>query len=82
MEISFYLNARRAAAQGKDDWRYTESWREAECVPRKGELVKVRVTADDGAQVEREMRVAEVCHTGPWSVQVYLVPTYVKVASL
>lgn len=81
MEIAFYLNARRAAAQGQDDWYRNSAWPDAACCPRKGELVKVTVTADDGARVEREMRVVEVCHTGPRNAQVYLAPTYVRVAS-
>jgi hypothetical protein len=79
MEIAFYL--RQVISQG-EKWTRTEGWPTAECVPRKGELVKVTVTANDGALVQREMRVVEVCHTGPRNVQVYLVPTYVKAASL
>jgi hypothetical protein len=79
MEITFYH--RPVVSQGQE-WTRTEGWPTAETVPRKGELVKVTVTANDGALVQREMRVIEVCHTGPRNVQVYLVPTYVKVASL
>lgn len=79
MEIAFYL--RQVISQG-EEWTRTEGWPTAEVVPRKGELVKVTVTANDGALVQREMRVVEVCHTGPRNVQVYLVPTCVKAASL
>jgi hypothetical protein len=78
MEIGFYL--RPIIGQG-EEWTRTEGWPSAECIPRKGELVKVTVTANDGARVQREMRVVEVCYTGPRNVQVYLVPTYVRVAS-
>lgn len=88
MEIAFYTN--RAAALHDADWQCAQSWSEAECLPRKGELVKVTVTAGEGefrdvaagSLVEREMRVIEVCHTGPYEVKVYLVPTNVRVASL
>jgi hypothetical protein len=79
MEIAFYL--RPAVIRGKE-WVAAESWPDAEVVPRKGELVKVTAVANDGAQVQREMRVVEVCHADPRNVQVYLVPTYVKVASI
>lgn len=78
MEIAFYL---RQVISQREEWTRTEGWPTAEAIPRKGELVKVTVTANDGALVQREMRVVEVCHTGPRNVQVYLVPTYVKVAS-
>jgi hypothetical protein len=78
VEIAFYL---RPVVSHGEEWIRTEGWPTAEAIPRKGELVRVTVTANDGALVQREMRVVEVCHTGPRNVQVYLVPTYVKVAS-
>jgi hypothetical protein len=80
MEIAFYL--RTVVSQEGGEWTRTVSWPTAEVAPRKGELVKVTVTANDGALVQREMRVVEVCHTSPRNVQVYLVPTNVKVASI
>lgn len=56
--------------EGSSDWPTLTLWMDAERSPNKGELAKV-----DG----REMRVLEVCQTGPIEVDVYLVPTYVKV---
>jgi hypothetical protein len=79
MEIAFYV--RPAVIRGKE-WVTADSWPDGEVVPRKGELVKVTVGATDGAQVQREMRVIEVCHAGPHNAQVWLVPTNVKVTSI
>lgn len=72
MEIVFFIDR---SENSRPDWQPFESWTENEFVPRKGELVKV--TTLDG---EKEMRVVEICRTGPRNVQVYLVPTYVRVA--
>lgn len=79
MEVTFFSRPTLTAGQ---EWRQIERWPTAEVVPRKGELVKATVMATDGALVEREMRVIEVCHTGPRNVQVYLIPTSIGVASL
>jgi hypothetical protein len=43
-------------------------------VPGKGELVQIDLDGDS-----RMMRVIEICQTRPLAVEVYLVPTYVKV---
>lgn len=76
MEIAFFVQA--IVSQG-EKWRRHETWLAADHCPCKGDLVEVTVSAPDGALVQREMRVVEVCHTGPRNAQVYLVPTYVKV---
>lgn len=50
------------------DWKLFEDWPDAERVPPKGELLKL----GNG----REMRVIEVCQTGPAGADVFLVATY------
>lgn len=62
-----------------EPWQTAEMWPDAECIPRKGELVKVTATAVDGARAKREMRVLEVCHADPGHVDIWLVPTNVNV---
>lgn len=76
MEVKFFV--RPTLSQGQE-WRSDETWSCVECVPRKGELVKVTAIATDGARVKREMRVLEVCHVDPGHAEVWLVPTNVKV---
>lgn len=76
MIIDFLTNASPTA--GGAEWLVVDSWDLPADLPfrtpGKGELVKV----DLGDRVA-EMRVLEICQTGPVTVQVYLVPTYVKV---